>query len=214
MNKKHSIELRNSLRRRGFWGSLTDGEFVLDKWYSNQNYYEMVNLLAAVHLDFEVDLRGIRIISDSVTDERLDRIESICRNDLRYIQRIRRFVLPKLWEGNNQNDLQIIDLDAGIGSLVFSLNKVGFQTSMSCDGHGNREPNVWSNHQEDIKSINALLLKAAQEISLAYDWEIEKKIVGFTLTAKRRLKSDIWDVKKIQDDAYGLSKFLLNNINN
>ena len=64
-------------------------------------------------------------------------------------------------EIQQKNDLPILALDNGIATLVFALNKVGFQTSMSCDGHGRRESNIWFNYEIYIEEMNNLLILAS-----------------------------------------------------
>lgn len=211
MNKKVLLELRNSIRRRGFWVNLVDGEFVLDSWYSKSNFNELVRLLNQFPLSIEIGEKGIRVNSDSFPSGLLEQIETASREDVKYFN-TGNLILPSLWKYNDRNDLSILELDYGIAALVFALNKVGFQTSMSCDGHGRKEANMWFNHQEYIKEMSHLLFLASKENSFAYDWEIKKENVGFALTTRKRLANEAWDVSKIQDDVLSLSSFILKEI--
>lgn len=207
MNKKNLLELRDSIRRRGFWVDLLDGELVLDSWYSRNNFVELVHVLNQLSLSFEIGEKGIRVKSNSLPSNLLEQIEMILKEDLNHFIKGRE--TPKSWIYSEQNDLNILELDYGIATLVFALNKVGFETSMSCDGHGRREPNVWFNHQEYMEEIGNLLITVSNENSLAYDWELKKETVGFALTARKRLGKDKWDVRKIQDDVFAFSKFII-----
>jgi hypothetical protein len=214
MNKRNLLELRDSVRRRGFWVDIVDGEFVLDSWYSKFNFNELVGLFNQLSLSIEIGEKGIRVNSDSLPSNSLKAIETISNEDVKYTNT--RNPMPVLWKYNERNDLTILDLDYGIAILVFALNKVGFQTSMSCDGHGRREPNIWFNHQSYIEELNGLIVSASKENSFAYDWEIKKERIGFALTARKRLASEAWDVRKIQDDVFTFSSFILkeNSLNN
>jgi hypothetical protein len=208
LKKRHLLELRNSLRRRGFWVDIVEGELVLDSWYSESNFYEMVSLLSSLDISVEAGDRGIRIISNSsISDNVLVQIETATRDESRgYSNEVS---LPKLFRFDSINRLSIFELDYGIASLVHSLNKVGLPTSMSCDGHGRKDAKIWFNG-EQMEEVRKLLEMATREISFAYDWEVSKERVGFILTGKKRLASDGWDVSKVQDDALGFSEFLLN----
>ena len=209
MKKKHLIELRNSLRRRGFWVDVIDGELVLDRWYSKSNFYEMLNLLTSLQISIKIGEQGIRLEPNTlVPDEILNRIESFNRSEFRFI--LSSLKIPQRWSHNLNNDLSILEIDCGIASLVFALNKVGLYTSMSRDGHGQREPKIWLNGHAYIETIRKILMEANQEVSFAYDWEINKEGSSSVLTAKKRLSNDKWDVKKIQDDALALSEYLCN----
>lgn len=210
MNKKVLLELRNSIRRRGFWVDIVDGELVLDSWYSKSNFNELVRLLNQFQLSIEIGEKGIRVNSDSFPSGLLEQIETASRGDVKYSNTGN--LIPSLWKDNNRNDLSILELDYGIAALVFALNKVEFQTSMSCDGHGRKEANMWFNHQEYMKEMSNLLSSASKENSFAYDWEIRKENVGFALTTRKRLANDAWDVSKIQDDVFTLSSFILKGI--
>lgn len=211
VEKKSLIELINSLRRRGFWVELIHGELVLDSWFSKYNYYEMVRLLHSLNFQLEMGEQGIRLNSNSYAqDEMLNKIETIDRRDL-WDNDNSLLSIPDTWNCNQINHLSILELDYGIASLVFSLSKVELYTSMSCDGHSEREPRIWLNGHNYIREIRDILTKANLEISLAYDWKIKKENRVSVLTAKRRLVNDKWDVDKIQDDALALSQFLLNN---
>lgn len=210
MKKKHLIELRNSLRRRGFWVDVIDGELVLDRWYSKSNFCEMLDLLTSLQISIKIGEQGIRLEPNTlVPDEILNRIESFNRNELRFIPSS--LTIPQRWSHNPNNDLSILEIDCGIASLVFALNKVDLYTSMSCDGHGQREPKIWLNGHAYIETIRKILMEANQEVSFAYDWEINKEGGSSVLTAKKRLSNDKWDVKKIQDDALALSEYLCNH---
>jgi hypothetical protein len=109
MKKKHLIDLRNSLRRRGFWVDIVEGELVLDSWFSSSNYYEMVSLLSSLKLPLEVGNRGIRFKSNSsIPDEILSKIETASHNDFdRYNREIH---LQMLFQANSRNDLSISHL--------------------------------------------------------------------------------------------------------
>lgn len=207
MNKRNLLELRDSIRRRGFWVDLVDGELILDSWYSQSNFNELVRLLTRLPLSIEIGEKGIRVTSDSLPSGLLNQIETASREDVEYSKSGN--LIPPLWNDNEGNDLSILELDYGIAIMVFSLNKVGFQTSMSCDGHGRKEANMWFNHQEYITEISNLLSIASKENSFAYDWEIRKENVGFALTTRKRLANEAWDVGKIQDDVLSLSSFIL-----
>jgi hypothetical protein len=106
-------------------------------------------------------------------------------------------------------NVTVFELDYGIGSLVFSLNKVGLTTYMSCDGHGERNPEIRLNGHNHLKLIKEILEIANHKISFAYNWEVKMNYSGMVLTAKKRLMGDKWDVRKIQDDALAFSEFLL-----
>lgn len=207
MNKRNLLELRDSIRRRGFWVDIEEAEFVLDSWYSRSNFEELVSLLKLLPLSIEVGEKGIRVNSDSFPSGLLEQIETASREDVKYSNTGN--LIPSLWEYNEGNDLSILELDYGIAALVFALNKVGFQTSMSCDGHGRKEANMWFNHREYITEISKLLSIASKENSFAYDWEVIKENVGFALTTRKRLANEAWDVSKIQDDVFTLSSFIL-----
>lgn len=207
MNKRNLLELRDSIRRRGFWVDIVNGELVLDSWYSQSNFNELVRLLSKLPLSIDIGEKGIRVKSDSLPSGLLDQIETASRKDVEFSNT--RNLIPSLWKYNERNDLSILELDYGIAALVFALNKVGFQTSMSCDGHGRREANMWFNHREYITEISNLLSSASKENSFAYDWEIIKENVGFALTSRKRLANEAWDVSKIQDDVFTLSSFIL-----
>jgi hypothetical protein len=210
LKKKHLIELRNSLRRRGFWVDVIDGELVLNGWYSKSNFCEMLNLLTSLQISIKIGEQGIRLEPNTlVPDEILNRIESFNRSEFRFIPSS--LTIPQRWSHNPNNDLSILEIDSGIASLVFALNKVGLYTSMSCDGHGQRPPKIWLNGHEHLETIRKILMKANQEVSFAYDWEINKEGSSSVLTAKKRLSNDKWDVKKIQDDALALSEYLCNH---
>jgi hypothetical protein len=214
MNKRNLLELRDSIRRRGFWVDIVADEFVLDSWYPKSNFDELVSLLNQLRLSIQVGEKGIRVNSDSLPSNLLVQIETVLSEDVKHTNT--RCEMPEFWMNNEENDLSILDLDRGIAALVFALNKVGYQTSMSCDGHGRREPNIWFNHQSYIEEINNLLVSASKENSFAYDWEIKKERIGFALTARKRLASEAWDVRKIQDDVFTFSSFILkeNSLNN
>lgn len=207
MNKRNLLELRDSIRRRGFWVDIVDGELVLDSWYSKSNFNELVRLLNQFPLSIEIGEKGIRVKSDSLRPGLLDQIETASRKDVEYSNTGN--LIPSLWKYNERNDLSILELDYGIAILVFALNKVGFQTSMSCDGHGRREPNIWFNHQRYIEEINRLMLSASKEYSFAYDWDIRKEGRRFEVTAVKRLANEQWDVRKVQDDVLSFSNFLV-----
>ncbi|RAK19135.1 hypothetical protein B0I26_10752 [Anoxybacillus vitaminiphilus] len=210
MKKKHFIELRNSLRRRGFWVDVINGEFVLDQWYSKSNFCEMLDLLTSLQISIKIGERGIRLEPNTlVPNEIFNRIECFNRDELRFIPSS--LTIPQGWRHNPNNDLSILEIDCGIASLVFALNKVGLYTSMSCDGHGQIEPKIWLNGYSHIQTIRKILIEANQEVSFAYDWEINKEGGSSVLTAKKRLSNDNWDVKKIQDDALALSEYVYNN---
>lgn len=208
MKKRELIELRNSLRRRGFWGDIVEGELVLDSWFSRSNYYEMVSLLSSLEISLGTGNRGIHVKSkSSISDDIFVQIETTTRNEFgRYNGEIQ---LSMLFQGNSRNDLSTLEFDYGIASLVFSLNKVGLYTSMSCDGHGRGEAKIWFNGNQ-IEEVRKLLEMASLETSFAYDWEVKKETVGFVLTGKRRLASDRWDGGKVQDDALAFSEYLIN----
>ncbi|WP_338452551.1 hypothetical protein R4Z09_12125 [Niallia oryzisoli] len=210
MNKRNLLELRDSLRRRGFWVDIVEAEFVLDSWYSRSNFNELVRLLNQFPLSLEIGEKGIRINSDSLPSGLLKQIETASREDVKYS--IKGNLIPSSWNYNERNDLAILELDYGIAALVFALNKVGFQTSMSCDGHGRKEANMWFNHLEYMKEISNLLFSASKENSFAYDWEIRKENVGFALATRKRLANEAWDVSKIQDDVFSLSNLILKEI--
>lgn len=207
MNKRNLLELRDSVRRRGFWVDIVDGELILDSWYSQSNFNELVRLLTKLPLSIEIGEKGIRATSDSLPSGLLNQIETASREDVEYSKSGN--LIPPLWNDNEGNDLSLLELDYGIAIMVFSLNKVGFQTSMSCDGHGRKEANMWFNHQEYMKEMSNLLFLASKENSFAYDWEIRKENVGFALTTRKRLANEAWDVRKIQDDVLSLSSFIL-----
>lgn len=207
MNKRSLLELRNCLRRRGFWVDIIEGEFVLDSWYSRSNFIELVRLLNQFPLSLEIGEKGIRINSDTFPSGLLEQIETASRKDVEYSNTGN--LIPTSWKYNERNDLSILELDYGIAALVFALNKVGFQTSMSCDGHGRRAANIWFNHQEYMEEMGHLLLSASKENSFAYDWEMRKESVGFALTARKRLANEQWDVQKVQDDVLSLSNYLV-----
>jgi hypothetical protein len=208
MKKRELIELRNSLRRRGFWVDIVESELVLDSWYSRANYDEMVTLLSSLKVSLEAGNRGIRVISNSsIQDETLTQIETATRDNFReYNAEVQS---PIRFQGSSINDLSISELDYGIASLVFSLNKVGLFTSMSCDGHGRQEAKLWFNGNQ-MEKVQKLLGMASREISFAYDWEVKKESVGFVLIGRRRLASDHLDVGKVQDDALAISEYLIN----
>lgn len=207
MNKRNLLELRDSIRRRGFWVDILDSELVLDSWYCKTNFEELVNLLNHLQLSIEVGEKGIRVNSDSLTSDLLKQIETTSREDMMHTDPT--ILIPALWKYNERNDLSILDLDYGIAILVFALNKIGFQTSMSCDGHGRNEPNMWFNHQQYIEEMSNLLFVTSKENSFAYDWEVKNERVGFILTARKRLAKDNWDVCKIQDDVLALTNSFL-----
>ncbi|MBE2907577.1 hypothetical protein [Anoxybacillus flavithermus] len=210
MKKKHLIELRNSLRRRGFWVDVIDRELVLDQWYSKSNFCEMLELLTSLQISIQIGEQGIRLEPNTlVPDEIFNRIESFNRDDLRLIPIS--LTIPQGWSYNPNNDLSMLEIDCGIVSLVFALNKVDLYTSMSCDGHGQREPKIWFNGHAYIETIRKILMEANREVSFAYDWEIREEGSSSVLTAKKRLSNDKWDVKKIQDDALALSEYIYNN---
>lgn len=183
MNKRNLLELRDSIRRRGFWVDILDSELVLDSWYSKSNFEELVSLLNHLQLSIEVGEKGIRVNSDSLTSNLLKQIETTSKEDMMHNDPT--ILIPALWKYNERNDLSILDLDYGIAILVFALNKIGFQTSMSCDGHGRIEPNMWFNHQQYIEEMSNLLFVTSKENSFAYDWEVKNERVGFTLTARK-----------------------------
>ncbi|MBY0124408.1 hypothetical protein [Bacillus sp. S/N-304-OC-R1] len=209
MKKRELIELRNSLRRRGFWVDIVEGEFVLDSWFSRSNYYEMVSLLSSLKITLEAGNRGVRVKSNSsIPDEILSQIETATCDVFREYNT--EVPLPILFQGISRNDLSISELDYGIASLVFSLNKVGLYTSMSCDGHGRQEAKMWFNGNQ-MEEVRNLLEMAKREISFAYDWDVKKETVGFLLIGRRRSASDPLDVGKVQDDALAFSEYLINN---
>lgn len=208
MKKKQLSDLRNSLRRRGFWVNVEEGELVLDHSFTKTNYEEMYSILMNTGLLVETGERGIRVHSDSsVPDKVLAQIETADQSVARRPNHS--ILLPKLSSFLLDHDLSVGELDFGIASLVYALNKADFITSMSCDGHGNRAPGIWFNGLHQMKELDNLLALVNQETSFAYDWKVQKETVGFVLTAKKRLKSDQWDVSKIQDDALAFSEFLL-----
>jgi hypothetical protein len=207
MKKRHLIDLRNSLRRRGFWVDIVEGELVLDSWFSSSNYYEMVSLLSSFELSLEAGVRGIRVKSNSsIPDDMLTKIETASTNE--YERYNREIKLPMLFQASSRNALSISELDYGIASLVFSFNKVGLYTSMSCDGHGREDAKIWFNGDQ-LEEVRHLIEMASREISFAYDWEVKKGNVGFVLIGKKRLSSDRWNVGKVQDDALALSEFII-----
>ena len=208
MKKRHLIDLRNSLRRRGFWVDIVEGEIVLDTWFSKSNYYEVVSLLSSFEFSLEPGNRGIRVKSNSsVPDDILAKIETATRNDFeRFNGKVE---LPVFFQATSTNDLTICDLDYGIASLVFSLNKVGLYTSMSCDGHGREDAKIWFNGNQ-MREVEHHLEMASREISFAYDWEVNKENVGFVLIGRKRISRDRWNVSKVQDDALAFSEYLIN----
>ncbi|WP_223702723.1 hypothetical protein [Sutcliffiella deserti] len=208
MKKRHLIDLRNSLRRRGFWVDILEGELVLDSWFSSSNYFGMVSLLSSLELSLEVGNRGILVKSNSsIPDSILTKIETASYNDDLWYNRT--IHLPMLFQESSRNGLPISHLDYGIACLVFSLNKVGLYTSMSCDGHGREAAKIWFNGDQ-LGEVQHLIKLASQEISFAYDWEVKKERVGFVLKGIKRLSSERWDVGKVQDDALAFSEFLIN----
>lgn len=212
LKKKLLLELRNSLRRRGFWVDVVDKELVLDVWYSKSNFIEMVSLLTALQIGVSIGEQGIRLKPNTlVSDALFQQIEFFHRQGWNRFSVSRPQEVPAAWNHNPDNDLSILDLDSGIASLVFALNKVGLYTSMSCDGHGQREPNIWLRRQDYAETIQNILMEANQQVSFAYDWEIKKGYRNIVLTAKRRLSIDKWDVEKIQDDALALSEYIYKN---
>ncbi len=204
MKKKHLIDLRNSLRRRGFWVDVVEGEIVLDRWFSERNYNEMLSLLMDLGISVEAGIRGIRVNS-SVSDELLLHIETSTREDFKWknIPRVE-LVLDSI------NDIPIFELDYGIASLVFAFNKAKLYTCMSCDGHGRKAPRIWFNGHTRLEEVQQILEMAALETSFAYDWGIKKEGWGFILFATRRLANGMFDVSKVQDDAISLSEFIVN----
>lgn len=198
------------MRRRGFWVDVIDRELVLDQWYSKSNFCEMLELLTSLQISIQIGEQGIRLEPNTlVPDEIFNRIESFNRDDLRLIPIS--LTIPQGWSYNPNNDLSMLEIDCGIVSLVFALNKVDLYTSMSCDGHGQREPKIWFNGHAYIETIRKILMEANREVSFAYDWEIREEGSSSVLTAKKRLSNDKWDVKKIQDDALALSEYIYNN---
>lgn len=198
------------MRRRGFWVDVIDRELVLDQWYSKSNFCEMLKLLTSLQISIQIGEQGIRLEPNTlVPDEIFNRIESFNRDDLRLIPIS--LTIPQGWSYNPNNDLSMLEIDCGIASLVFALNKVDLYTSMSCDGHGQREPKIWFNGHAYIETIRKILMEANREVSFAYDWEIREEGSSSVLTAKKRLSNDKWDVKKIQDDALALSEYIYNN---
>lgn len=212
MQKKLLLAFRDVLRRRGFWVELTDGELVLDPWYSDVNFFEMTTILKVLRINFGIGKRGIRILPNAhVSDEIFRQIERFDREKW-YSYGISRWQeVPAFWPHDSRNDIRIKELDRGIASLVFALNKAGLYTTMSCDGHGKRPPKIWMRRREDAGTIRDILTEAAQQASFAYDWKIKTENPNIVLTARKRLFADEWDVGKIQDDAVTLSEYIYNN---
>lgn len=210
VNKRNLLELRDSIRRRGFWVNLEGDEFILDQYYGEGYFYHLVNLLNEFSIPVEVTLFGFRVTADSIPSETLERLETLTKNEA-FELRFRNRVDTSKHHGFyfERYDLPIMELDYGLASLVFALNKVGFQTAMSCDGHGRRKATIWFNYPEYIPELTELLEEAAKQHSLAYDWEIVKFGIGFTLVANKRLKKDKYDSRKVQDDACTLSEFII-----
>lgn len=209
MKKRHLIELRNSLRRRGFWVDLVEGELVLDRWFSQANYNEMQTLLTGLGISVEAGIRGIRVGSNSsVSEEIFFQVETASRDA--FERDVERFTTPELLILDATNNLEIFDLDYGIAALVFSFNKVGLNTSMSCDGHGRENPKIWFNGHDQLKEIRQILKKVNLDRSLAYDWEVKKDRSGIVLLGIKRLATDKFEVSKVQDDALAISEFLVN----
>ncbi|MCR6097767.1 hypothetical protein HXA31_00025 [Salipaludibacillus agaradhaerens] len=206
MKKRELVELKNSLRRRGFWVDIIKGELVLDSWYSRSNYYEMVSLLSSLGVSWESGNKGIRVnTNSSISDEVLFKIEIASRDNFR--RPTHEVQLPRLFQASSRNDISISELDYGIASLVFSLNKVGIDTSMSCDGHGREDAKIWLTGNQ-IELVEDLINSARREVSFAFDWEVVKKSRSLILTGKKRITSDNWDVSKVQDDSLAFSQYL------
>lgn len=168
----------------------------------------MISLLSSHKVSLEAGNRGVRVKSNfSIPDNILIQIETAIGDDFRVL--IDKDLLPKRFQDTSRNSLSIFELDYGIASLVFSLNKVGLYTSMSCDGHGRLEAKMWFNGNQ-IEEIRELLVMANREISFAYNWDVKKEAVGFVLIGRRRLTSDQLDVGKVQDDAFAFSEYLIN----
>lgn len=210
VNKKNLLELRDSIRRRGFWVNLEGDEFILDRYYSEGYFYHLVNLLNEFSIPVEVTLFGFKVTADSIPSEALERLETMTKREefeLRFNDRVDTSKHLGLY--SNSYHLRIMELDYGLASLVFALNKVGFTTAMSCDGHGERKATIWFNYPQYIPELNELLEEAAKQHSLAYDWEIKKDGIGFILVANKRLKKDKYDSRKVQDDTCTLSEFII-----
>lgn len=211
MKRNVLLDLRDSLRRRGFWVELVDHELVLDQWYSRHNFLELVTLLTAHQIPIKIGDRGLQLESNiALSDGTLRAIET----SLRIILRVRLMFLErtdlidKLYS-SKPNDLSILELDRGIAPLVFAFNKLHLYTAMSCDGHGSESPKIWFNDIGMLKTVYSLISKARMNVSLAYDWETRRERRGFILTARKRISREPWIVSKIQDDAFTLSNFLL-----
>ncbi|MGD6961541.1 hypothetical protein ACQCVB_04985 [Fictibacillus phosphorivorans] len=209
MKKRQLIELRNSLRRRGFWIDIIEGELVLDRWFSQANYNEMLTLLTGFGISVEAGIRGIRVNTNSLVSEKLLlQVETAMKDDIE--RNVVRFTKPEFVILDGTNALEIFELDYGIASLVFSLNKVGLNTSMSCDGHGRVNPKIWFNGHDQLEEIRLILKKVNLYSSLAYDWDVKKDGNGIVLFGIQRLNADKFEVSKIQDDALSISEFLVN----
>jgi hypothetical protein len=209
VEKRQLIELRNSLRRRGFWVDILEGELILDRWYSKSNYNEMLSLLTGIGIAVKAVRRGIRVdLSSSISEEILLQIETASRDDFECY--VGRFPIPELLILDATNDLEIFELDYGIASLVFSLNKVGLSTSMSCDGHGRVNPKIWFNGHDQLEEMRLILKKVNLYSSLAYDWDVKMDGNGIVLFGIKRLDIDKFEVRKIQDDTLSISEFLVN----
>lgn len=210
VNGKNLLELRDSMRRRGFWVNLVGDEFILDSYHRKGDFYHLINLLNEFSIPVEVTFDGFKVTTDLIPSEALERLETITKREayeLEFRNRIdtsehRGFYLDRY-------DLHIMELDYGLASLVFALNKVGFITAMSCDGHGRRKATIWSNYPQYISELSELIEQAAKQHSLAYDWEVKKDGIGFILVANKRLARDKYDSRKVQDDACTLSEFII-----
>lgn len=193
-------ELVEVLRKRGYWIQEENDELILDTSYIIIEFYTLLEILHFAEISFEKGTKGIRILIDSVTKEKLDKIQTLPKGtQLPILPKEKEFEPIDYYNGTY--NLNVLELEPAVASLVYALNKVGFFTISS--KVTTNQLMIYSTYKDHVDTINLVLEKAKELINLTYDWKTTLDDRGYTLEV------EFTDQTLVHEDTYTLANFFI-----
>ncbi|MDG4658525.1 M20/M25/M40 family metallo-hydrolase [Ectobacillus antri] len=178
--------------RQGFQLQEENGVFnCLQETETNKAF--LLRSLDALHVEYKYDRLSLEISTPAVSEKMW----------LAVIDGPERKGYGDVWFEPGVDELELYGLDTYISGIVREFNRLGLQTTMSCDGHnGRRTTFVLFVREEDAqtatKILNAIGIKARSRASQVNIFSDRRELLDAAETLHTLDKESINDMKAVQ----------------